>query len=76
VKQSLVPTRKHGDIVVMDNLPIHNGIAQAIEALGARLALSSANPIELAFSKVKAHLRKTVPRLLCRISCIAAAFPA
>jgi hypothetical protein len=44
--------------------------------VGARLALSSANPIELAFSKVKAHLRKTVPRLLCRISCIAAAFPA
>jgi hypothetical protein len=28
VKQCLVPTLKHGDIVVMDNLPVHNGIAQ------------------------------------------------
>ena len=37
VKQFLVPTLKRGDIVAMDNLPVHKvaGVAEAIEAAGA-----------------------------------------
>jgi transposase len=74
----LVPTLKRGEIVLMDNLPVHKvaGVAEAIEAAGARLIYlpkysPDLNPIELAFSKLKAHLRKaaehTIPRLLRRI---------
>lgn len=77
VKQSL-PTLKRGDIVVMDNLPVHKvaGVAEAIEAAGATLLYlppysPDLNPIEMAFSKLKAHLRKaaehTVPGLLRKI---------
>ena len=56
-----------------------------IEAAGARLRYlppysPDLNPIELAFSKVKAHLRKaaeqTIPRLVRRIGRIVADFPA
>ena len=78
VKQCLVPTLKRGDTVFMDNLPVHKvaGVREAIEAVGATLIYLPAyspdlNPIELAFSKLKAHLRKaaehTIPRLLRRI---------
>ena len=82
VKQGLVPTLKRGDIVIMDNLPVHKvaGVEQAIEAAGATLLYlppysPDLNPIEPAFSKVKAHLRKaaehTIPRLVRRIGRIA-----
>ena len=39
VKQCLVPTLKRGEIVLMDNLPVHKvaGVAEAIEAAGATL---------------------------------------
>jgi DDE superfamily endonuclease len=39
VKQCLVPTLKRGEIVLMDNLPVHKtvGVAAAIEAAGATL---------------------------------------
>ena len=78
VKQCLVPTLKRGEIVLMDHLPVHKvaGIAEAIEAAGATLIYlpkysPDLNPIELAFSKLKAHLRKaaehTILRLLRRI---------
>lgn len=78
VKQCLVPTLKRGEIVLMDNLPVHKiaGVAEAIEGAGATLIYlpkysPDLNPIELAFSKLKAHLRKaaehTIPRLLRRI---------
>jgi len=78
VQQFLVPTLKPGEIVLMDNLPVHKvaGVAAAIEAAGATLIYlpkysPDLNPIELAFSKLKAHLRKaaepTIPRLLRRI---------
>src|SRR5216684_1820554 len=85
VKQCLVPTLKRGDIVVMDNLPVHKvaGVQQAIEAAGATLLYlppysPDLNPIEMAFSKFKAHLRKaaehTIPRLLRRIGRVVKAF--
>jgi transposase len=87
VKQCLAPTLKRGDIVVMDNLPVHKvaGVAEAIEAVGATLLYlppysPDLNPIELAFSKLKAHLRtaaeRTIPRLLRRIGRIATSFRA
>jgi transposase len=65
IRQCLAPTLKSGDIVVMDNLPAHKigQIRQIIEAAGAELRYlppysPDLNPIEQAFSKLKAHLRK------------------
>jgi len=87
VRQCLVPTLKRGDIVLMDHLPVHKvaGVAEAIEAAGATLIYlpkysPDLNPIELAFSKLKAHLRKaaehTIPRLLRRIGRVVTDFSA
>jgi transposase len=87
VKQCLVLTLKRSDIVIMDNLPVHKiaGVAEAIEAAGAMLLYlppysPDLNPIEPAFSKVKAHVRKaaehTIPRLLRRIGRIVTGFSA
>jgi transposase len=85
VKQVLVPTLRCGDVVIMDNLPVHKvaGVREAIEAAGARLLYlppysPDLNPIEMAFSKLKALLRKaaerTIPGLLRRIGRIVKAF--
>jgi len=64
VEQILVPTLKPGDVVIMDNLRVHKmaGVREAIEAAGAKLLFippysPDLNPIELAFSKLKALLR-------------------
>ena len=69
VQQNLVPELGTGDVVVMDNLPAHkvSGIRAAIEAAGATLLYLPAyspdfNPIEMAFSKFKALLRKAAAR--------------
>jgi transposase len=68
VMQVLVPTLKPGDIVVMDNLAAHKRaeVGIAIDAAGARLLYlppysPDLNPIELAFAKLKAALRKRLP---------------
>jgi transposase len=85
VKQCVVPILKLGDIVRIDNLPAHRvaGIREAIEAAGATLLYLPSyspdfNPIEPAFSKFKAHLRKaaerTIPRLLHRIGRVVSRF--
>ena len=85
VKQCVVPILKRDDIVVIDNLPAHRvaGIREAIEAPGATLLFLPSyspdlNPIEPAFSKFKAHLRKaaerTIPRLMGRIGRIVRSF--
>ena len=65
VEQQLVPTLRSGDVVVMDNLSSHKRarVRQAIEGAGCRLLYlppysPDLNPIELAFSKLKALLRK------------------
>jgi transposase len=65
----LAPTLGPGDIVVMDNLPAHkpSRIRAAIEVTGARLLYlppysPDLNPIEMAFAKLKAHLRKAAAR--------------
>ena len=69
VEQVLVPTLSQGDIVIIDNLPAHkvSGVRQLIEAAGASLLYlppysPDLNPIELVFSKLKAHLRKAARR--------------
>ena len=69
VEQMLAPELRPGDIVVMDNLPAHKvaGIRQAIEAREAKLRYlppysPDLNPIEQAFAKLKALLRKAAER--------------
>ena len=69
VEQVLVPTLTPGDIVVMDNLPAHKGegVRLAIEGAGAELHYlppysPDFNPIEMAFSKLKAILRGKAER--------------
>ena len=71
VEQVLVPTLTPGDVVILDNLPAHKGAAarQAIEAAGAQLLFlppysPDFNPIENAFSKLKALLRKAAARTI------------
>jgi transposase len=69
VEQLLVPELREGDIVVMDNLGSHKGasVRAAIEAAGATLLYlppysPDFNPIENAFSKLKALLRTAAQR--------------
>lgn len=67
----LAPTLKPGQIVVVDNLQVHysDRAKAAIEAQGAQLWYlppysPDLNPIEEAFSKLKAFLRSAAPRTL------------
>jgi transposase len=69
VEKMLVPTLRPGDIVVMDNLGSHKGLAvrRTIRAAGARLFFlpkysPDLNPIEQLFAKLKALLRKAAER--------------
>jgi len=71
VQQVLAPTLDARNTVVMDNLPAHKvaGIRDAIEATGAKLRLlppysPDFNPIENAFAKLKALLRKAAARTI------------
>ena len=69
LKDVLVPQLWPGAVVVMDNLGAHKvkGVRELIEAAGARLLYlppysADFNPIELAWSKLKNHLRKAAAR--------------
>ena len=69
VEKVLIPELRPGDIVVMDNLSSHKGprMRQMIEAAGAQLRYlppysPDFNPIENAFAKLKALLRKAAER--------------
>jgi transposase len=69
VAKVLVPELRPGDIVIMDNLSSHKGprVREMIEAANAGLLYlppysPDFNPIENAFSKLKAHLRKAAER--------------
>jgi transposase len=69
VSRVLAPTLSPGDIVVADNLSSHksNQVRDAIEAAGATMRFLPAyspdfNPIEKAFAKLKAHLRRAAER--------------
>jgi len=65
----LAPTLRPGQVVVLDNLSAHKSEAArtAVEAVGCRLLFLPAyspdfNPIELAFAKLKAELRRVAAR--------------
>lgn len=67
----LCPELRPNDVVVMDNLSAHKvqGVRELIEATGAELLYlppysPDLNPIEMAFSKFKAALRKAAERQL------------
>jgi transposase len=69
IDQVLVPELKPGDVVIMDNLGSHRGagVRTAIEAAGASLLYlppysPEFDPIENAFAKLKASLRKAAER--------------
>ena len=69
VGELLVPSLRPGQVVVLDNLSAHRGAAirALVEAAGCRLLFLPAyspdlNPIEQAFAKVKAHLRRLAAR--------------
>lgn len=69
VAQVLAPTLRPGDVVVMDNLSSHKraSVRAMIEERGAQLRFlppysPDFNPIEMAFAKLKALLRKAAER--------------
>jgi transposase len=71
VEKVLLPTLRHGDIVIMDNLGSHRGkiIRKLIRSAGAKLFLlpkysPDLNPIEQVFAKLKHLLRKAAARTL------------
>ena len=71
VEQQLVPTLRPGDVVVMDNLSSHKraAVRATIEGAGCRLEYlppysPDLNPIEQAFAKLKALLRKAGERTI------------
>jgi transposase len=71
VEQILVPTLRPGDTVILDNLAAHKNAAvrSAIEAAGANIRFlppysPDLNPIENAFAKLKARLRKAAARTI------------
>jgi transposase len=79
VREALVPSLRKGDVVVMDNLRAHytDGVQQAIEAVGGTVLYlppysPELNPIEQAWSKLKAYLRRIEARTL---GALAAALP-
>jgi len=69
VNQVLAPELRRGDVVIMDNLSSHKraSVRELIEAAGARLLFLAPyspdfNPIEKAFARLKAMLRKAGER--------------
>jgi transposase len=69
VETQLAPTLQRGDVVILDNVNPHNSAraGEIVRQCGAWLLFlpkysPDLNPIELAFSKVKAHLRATGAR--------------
>jgi transposase len=85
VERVLLPELRTGDIVILDNLSSHKGekAASLIAACGARLLFlppysPDLNPIEMAFAKLKALLRKAAERskeaLWSRIGALLEAF--
>jgi transposase len=71
VETQLAPTLEKGDVVIMDNLSAHKSPAaeKAIRAKGAWILFlppysPDLNPIEMAFAKLKAHLRARAIRTI------------
>ena len=69
VETQLAPTLRRGDMVILDNLSSHKSpkAAAILKARGAWFLFlppysPDLNPIEMAFAKLKAHLRKAKAR--------------
>ena len=74
-REALAPSLRPGDVVVLDNLGAHRavGVREAIEAVGARILYlppyhPELNPIELAWSKLKALLKRVGARDLLALA--------
>ena len=71
IETQLAPTLSPGDVVILDNLKVHDS-AKAVAALQARGAWflflppysPDLNPIEQAFAKLKALLRRAAARTI------------
>jgi transposase len=71
VETQLTPTLSKGDVVILDNLAVHKSAkaAQCLRNVGAWFLFlppysPDLNPIEMAFAKLKAHLRKAAARTI------------
>ena len=71
IETQLAPTLRQGDVVILDNLAVHKSEkGRAVPEATRRLVLflpaysPDLNPIEQAFAKIKAHLRKAEARTL------------
>jgi transposase len=71
IETQLAPALRPGDVVILDNLSSHKSVwaESIIHAKGAWLLFlppysPDFNPIEMAFSKLKAHLRATAARTI------------
>jgi transposase len=71
VETQLAPTLQQGDVVILDNLAVHKSAKAAaiLRANGAWFLFlpkysPDLNPIEMAFAKLKAHLRRIGARTL------------
>lgn len=69
IETQLAPTLNKGDVVILDNLSSHKSpkAKQILKDIGAWFLFlppysPDLNPIEMAFSKLKAHLRKACAR--------------
>jgi transposase len=74
VAETLVPTLRPGDTVILDNLSAHKvaGVREVIEAAGAHVLYlppysPEFNPIERAFAKLKALLRSAAARTVSEL---------
>ena len=74
VRHALVPTLRHGDVVVLDNLGSHKSLAvrRAVRHAGAHLLFlppysPDLNPIEMMFAKLKSLLRKADERSIAAV---------
>jgi transposase len=71
LQKVLCPQLREGDTLILDNLPTHKiqKVAQLVSTRGAEVRYlppysPDLNPIELAFAKLKAHLRQAAARTL------------
>ena len=74
VFNKLLPTLRRGDVVLWDNLNLHKrtDLRAAIESVGARVVQlprysPDLNPIEAAWGKVKAWIRKRSPQTVAQL---------
>jgi len=78
VEKVLCPELRQGDVVILDNLCIHKApaVSRLIAARAASVRYLPAyspdlNPIEMAFAKLKSHLRQAAARTLSDLqSCL------